>query len=398
MDGTSEALIAKLTAVQEALNAQKARADLAEEQVRREIEKTHKTTLPEVLEACHNLAQSFKVQLNPSLSTKGSKTRNTGKRCPQTLAPWTAFPQLRQEAFDKLSSILYPSEHLAPRLFPPRLFFDELRGSLSRSIASEQDLRFYQQTAVEAFVEQIISQLMADPQIKKHLTHRSPDNVTFENHPNSLNDPSTESKSQDKYMPRPKHADQICVTKDEAGQREVVFVIEYKAPHKLTNGALQTGLHQMDVPAICNRSTIPIEKSAKFKHDAEELVVAAITQTYSYMLECGTGFGCVVTGEAMVFLQIPHNDANTVFYDLAIPNQDVSSLQEVSSAISLTAVGQLCNFCLIAFQSRPRDQIWRDKALIGPTRGRDIDTILESIPPEDLHPTPPSSFHRPPHT
>lgn len=58
----------------------------------------------------------------------------------------------------------------------------------------------------------------------------------------------------------------------------LLFIIEYKAPHKLTKEVLRAGLRGMDVPEeVIHRSTIPTDPYEKFNYNADRLVAAAVT-------------------------------------------------------------------------------------------------------------------------
>ncbi len=72
---------------------------------------------------------------------------------------------------------------------------------------------------------------------------------------------------------------------------DLLFIIEYKAPHKLTKEILRAGLRAMNVPEdVIQRPTIPTDPSEKFNYNADKLVAAAATQTYSHILESGAEY------------------------------------------------------------------------------------------------------------
>ncbi len=86
----------------------------------------------------------------------------------------------------------------------------------------------------------------------------------------------------------------------------MAYVLEYKAPHKLTPPHLRAGLRPMDMhDAVVNRSTVPATGDAAvlFQYHADRLVAAAVTQTFHYMIEGGLQYGLLTTGEAIVFLR-----------------------------------------------------------------------------------------------
>lgn len=55
---------------------------------------------------------------------------------------------------------------------------------------------------------------------------------------------------------------------------------------------------------VVNRTTIPTADEERFQYSAERLTAAALTQTYSYIIESGLQYGLLTTGEMTVFLKI----------------------------------------------------------------------------------------------
>ena len=158
------------------------RAEQAEGRAERAENQTRRTTFEELLESCHRVSQSMSVQTDKSLSIQGSITSPKGKCCPTVIRPWEDFPIKRQNAFDEVYNILYPPDDTNPRLFSPLLHIQELgRIISSRKIASEEDLKFFQHSAVENIVADIVSTLAADQQYTAFSQ-----SVVFENHTNML--------------------------------------------------------------------------------------------------------------------------------------------------------------------------------------------------------------------
>uniref|UniRef100_A0A4E9EIU0 Uncharacterized protein n=1 Tax=Gibberella zeae TaxID=5518 RepID=A0A4E9EIU0_GIBZA len=129
----------------------------------------------------------------------------------------------------------------------------------------------------------------------------------------------------------------------------MVYVSEYKLPHKLTAPHLRLGLHAMDIhKEVVNRKMIltSVDPVARFQYHAEKLTASAITQTYHYMIESGLGYGLLTTGEAIVFLNIDWDEPETLYYHLAGPGPEV--LAHPNNIHTCTAVGQYLAFTLMA--------------------------------------------------
>ncbi|KAL4810678.1 hypothetical protein BDV18DRAFT_155290 [Aspergillus unguis] len=123
----------------------------------------------------------------------------------------------------------------------------------------------------------------------------------------------------------------------------------------VTTRELVAGLHQIDL----DRDAIGQEGNT-FESYATRLIAAVITQIFSYMIDSGTRYGYICTGEAFVFLQIPKDDPTTVEYYLSIPNQDVQADDELH--IQRTAIGQVLAFTLQALTADAPSQQWHDAA------------------------------------
>jgi hypothetical protein len=145
--------------------------------------------------------------------------------------------------------------------------------------------------------------------------------------------------------------------------------MEYKPSHKLSVFNLRAELLRADKGSInirediINRITIPIDPEDKFVYHSEWLTAAALTQTYAYIIENGLEYSKLVTGEADVFLLIKKAEPHTLYYHLAEPNIEAEAQSDVDSLLCRTAVSQTLTFCLMALESKPRNQKWRNHAL-----------------------------------
>lgn len=386
-------------ALEEAKQA-KERTTQAEERATQAEEKIRSTTFEEVLKACHELACLMTVETNKAKSTQGSTTSPKDKCCPTELKSWKEFPEIQQNLFAEFSDALHPVGGTSPELFNSRSFIEELGRTIVKRqrIGSEATLRVYHSVAVEVFVAEIVSKLVDYPRYGRGLGLGK--GVSFENHTNTLSDLGEEVlarlpslTSSKKYHPQnPTYADQICVSHDKADHEELLYIIEYKAPHKLTKETLRVGLRDMQLSAeVIQRQTIPTDPQEKFQYHADRFVAAATTQTYLYMLESGLEYSCIITGEAMVFLRIRKEEPNTLYYHLAEPKEEVQTGDTFQH--SLTAVSQLLSFCLLSIRSTRRNQQWRDASIRGAlTWTIDWKQILRGISEDDDMEAPPSAY------
>ncbi|KAM3067066.1 hypothetical protein ACMFMG_011739 [Clarireedia jacksonii] len=371
--------------------------------------KTRSTTFEEYITTCHLLlSKRLRIQTDKSLSTQGSTTSNKNKPCPTELKPWKDFTEQKNQLLDKVL------EHIPQdaRLFSTTQYLTELGLNIcDRPLASEKDLETYQRLAVERPTTDIISYLQGSKDARD--TFDLGEGIIFENHANTLSDSNEEVQQSlhnlrisstgqaSNSNPKPRNADQICVYKQADGTRTPCMVVEYKPSHKLTVFNLRAGLLQadkgsMNIPAhVINRFQIPTDAEEKFVYYSEFLTAAALTQTYVYMVENGLEYGKVATGEADVFLWLKEDEPHTLYYHLAEPNNEVEAHSEVVISLYHTAVSQNLAFCLMALGSKPRSQIWRNRALESADKVIvDYEAILRRMPAEEKTMTPPSSVFK----
>jgi len=378
----------------------------AESRAQIERKKTRPTTFEEYIRACHiHLSKPLRIQTDKSLSTQGSITSSKNKPCPTLLKPWTDFPVLQQQLFERIYEYIPRNAEL----FSSIQYLTELGQDLcDRPLASEKDLEAYQRLAVERPTTHIISHLQQIEEGRREFNLSG--GIIFENHVNTLSDSNEEvqqslqdlrisSKGQaPSSNPKPRNADQICVYKEADGTQSLCMVVEYKPSHKLSVFNLRAGLMRadrgsMNIPEdVINRITIPTDPEDKFVYHSEWLTAAALTQTYAYMIENGLEYSKLVTGEADVFLQLKEDEPHTLYYHLAEPNIEAEAQSEVDILLCRTAVGQTLTFCLMALDSKPRSQNWRNDALDTAYRAViDHEAILRQIPAEEKTLTPPPS-------
>ncbi|KAI4174364.1 MAG: hypothetical protein LQ346_008242 [Caloplaca aetnensis] len=383
--------------------------DRALEEKDRDLEENNRllqgTTLDELLKANHEeLFDNLEVQDNPRYSTLGTLTNPQGKACPRSLEPWTDFPRIRDKVFGEIRDTFHPSGSPL-REFTSLKGIQDKRQELKNQhlISSEEDLKQFYHLVVQPHVAMILLSLVSIGSCPT-----LGDGLVFHNQSHALRDGQYEveqrrqSENQQKKkktyqkVPAPANADQICVCQNDDESR-LVFVVEMKAPHKLTLQFLEIGLrHPIDVQEVRNRGTVSTDADEKFIENAQTLVAAAATQTYSYMLLGGIQYGCIVTGEAIVFLYIDAKSPQTLYYHLAIPSKDVQPDDVALPDYSKTAVAQLSTFAVLASRTAQQLPDWRKKVIDRADRwALDYDTLehqLETPRNERRKSLPPSAY------
>lgn len=326
-----------------------------------------KTTLNELLEHSHQIQRCVTVEPNINLCTQGTITSPTGKFIPHELKKWDQFPQARSEAFSEMCNCFAGLDEQSSRLFPARLYLEEVATKISeKPLTSEQDLTICQSEGVDSIVKNVINAIAERNLFPKDLAHIR--KLDFDNHNNILtvSNPSSDPSKEDKKHGLPVKPDKLCTIKLMDEKRQLIFILEEKAAHKLTSQNLREGLHPMDIGAdVVQRVTTSSATEAK----SEWLAAAATSQTFTYMVKKGLEYGCYTIGHSIVFLQIKEHDPNNLYYHLAEPVQEVQHGGSANQPdYALTAVAQILSFCFMAFRSQIRPQSWTD------ARFKELDT------------------------
>ncbi|KAI9808225.1 MAG: hypothetical protein M1825_004682 [Sarcosagium campestre] len=392
----------KVRVIEERLKKALERAEAAEKRAEAEREdrlrtelKLRKTTLPEFLDGCHqHLQKTLSVQCEISMTTKGGVTTPVKKLHPRNLARWNDYLDLQRDSWDQV----YQRHREAG--FPPS--FTSLEGlevlgreHISRPVASEGDLLSIQRYAVESRVSEIINNLI-------QLRGRSDnfdigDGIIFENHLNTLHDEqdevvdriaslTTPSTPPPNRSGRPAHkarVDQICVSRSHKGKNTLAFIIEYKAPHKVTLASIRTGLERLcssnSFHRIINTTQIPSKSNdeAYHQYNSELLLAAVLTQIFSYMITSGVEYGYISTGEALILLRIPEDDPTTLLFHVAEPKAEVHSAE---TCLRNTAVSHALGLALLALRSETRCQRWiADAEARLPTWEQDFQAMMDQL-------------------
>ncbi|OHE90288.1 hypothetical protein CORC01_14417 [Colletotrichum orchidophilum] len=386
------------------------RADRERERAEAAEHQTQPTSLDEYIAACHSLVfAKFNVETDRRLTSKGSITNPRNKLCPTNLRPWPDF--LHQQSI--VFGTLYDTFPADKRCFESPSFLSGLGSRIAkRKITDEKALEYFLHNSVEDPVRAIMDELKQVEEVKGAFDLGN--GIVFENHPHVLSDTAAEvvERNLPSTPPSTPHnskvdlqqlrADQICVYRtDSSNSRSMLYISEYKPPHKLTAPHLRLGLHSMNIhKEVVNRKTIPtsVDPDARFQYHAERLTAAAITQTYHYMIEGGLEHGLLTTGEAIVFLKIDWREPETLFFHLAEPSAEVAA--HPKHAHLCTAVAQYLAFSLIALgvpgERRLHGQEERHRA-IGKlkTWREDFETTLRSIPDEERQPPDSSPGYEP---
>lgn len=416
----------ELQELRQRLEEERRLREQAEEQLTHQKVQTQPTTLLEFLDACYvHLFLGLAIQTDGKSSTKGDPANADHKLRPMKIREWVDFPREQSAIWMELMD----TDLVTERHFTPLLALKEYGKEVrERMISSELDLGYFERQTVESRVASVIKQLHANPRFRR--VFRLNGDVMFENHANTLTDerdivPDMSALSLTQKQPRrsnrlaaksgsvglathqskrsrvatqPRNsrprADQFCVYNKGPEIKQPAFIIEYKAPHKVSLAHIKAGLQDMDLDEVLRYKDVePPEEICR------RVIAAVITQAFSYMVHGGLEYGYVCTGEAFIFLRVLHDDPSTVYYYLSVPGEDVGASTgwtgdlDGENRLHLTALGQVLAFTLRALPVPTRDIGWTNWATHQlETWVMVYDEILDEIPEKNIS----SSVFKPP--
>ncbi|KAK4643163.1 hypothetical protein QC761_0064990 [Podospora bellae-mahoneyi] len=331
------------------------------------------------------------VVTDRSLTTQGDTTNPVGRLYPQRIAEWHDFPARQEEIWERLSipsfadNPVFPSQH--------QMAYVE---SLINPISSEQGLRSFERDTVENAAQKLFAAVSENTQLRDSLGLQG--TVMFESHTNLGTVDDTLSKPLERMslagsgatdtaitttaaIRKPRRgakgkgnrADQFCIYRTADGANIPAMAIEYKAPHKLSQDEIVTGLASDIQP----RRDVINKDCEGFALASRALAAAVVTQLFSYMVGKGMQYGYVCTGQVFVFLYIP-DDPATVFYHVCVPNLDV--IEDDENRLHRTAVAQVFAFILQALLTPPPPQSWHDAAERLDIWDVEFEDVLSKIP------------------
>ncbi|KAK3305098.1 uncharacterized protein B0T15DRAFT_567163 [Chaetomium strumarium] len=299
---------------------EEAESRASEEQRRRE--EAEKIVAPlqlePYLEACHALNLAIKVVTDRSLTTQGDTTNPAGRVYPRRIVPWDDFPARQEDIWNRLLDLSFASRH------------------------TEHGLRYYEHDTVENAVKRLVDTVYENPVLRASVGLYG--TVTFESHtslgpidgglsePSDSAPPSGTSTKEAALVPpaadckrlhvakgkgkgKGNRADQFCIYRTFDGANVPATAIEYKAPYKLSQDELVTGL----VSEIQPERDVINKDGDDFAFAAKALATAVVTQLFSYMVGRGIQYGYVCIGQAFVFLHIPDDPAMVYYYNSLYP-------------------------------------------------------------------------------
>ena len=363
-------------------------AEQRAEEAEQQAEEAEKSTLLQFLEYCHEYYDKNMKVRSKRKSTTGKTVEVHRRLYPPTIRPWNDFEEMQRETFIRLLHIFHPASQPAPKLFGAKQTVEEMGlAACEDKISSEDALRSYLDLAIQYPVRRIIAALKQLPQEEWDVV----EGVEFINHHNSLVIPNAvaganpesqatlasirrpRSTTKDDGIDRRHPKDKMAALKITEDDHVAKFVVEHKAPHKVSPRDFKRALENENLcTTVIDRRGYNDDTIIKEREQAEDIVGKVICQTFDYMIGLRVQYGCVSTGQAFAFLWFDHKEPRTLYYHLVVPMEQVKG----PSDLFYTAVCQVACFFLKALECEPLDRLWQQNAVNKLPNWPDKDNLL----------------------
>ncbi|RDA91568.1 hypothetical protein CP533_5962 [Ophiocordyceps camponoti-saundersi (nom. inval.)] len=301
------------------------------------------TTFKECLTAYHEHLYSMLPQIierDPSkCNTEVGHTKVDDRVIPPCLSEWHDFLDRQDEIFELVEGIWREGE----RAFDNKSAIMSFAGQLkTKKISNEKSTAFVIEAALERPTKMMIDELIKKDDFRRQLN--IPRGVEFRS---DLTGVVGQARGIGNGI-----SDQYCC--HTAGS--VIFLTEYKPPHKLKPASFDLMKPGLDIhKSIVKRKFVPEKERKAFRKEID--MAAAIVQTFKDMVHQGINYGVLTTGETIVFFHFDlKKNSHELFYHVA----DFSADAQTPENYRRTALGQFLAFTLMAARGEPGENFTQD--------------------------------------
>ncbi|EFX01076.1 phosphotransferase-like protein [Grosmannia clavigera kw1407] len=157
------------------------------------------------------------------------------------------------------------------------------------------------------------------------------------------------------------HPDQWCFRHcaDDTIDARPLFVIEYKAAHKISDSLLRDCLVPETAASLMEGAirTVAGQNKADNVATAKRDIAKVFTQVFHYMIDYGLQYSYATTGNALIFLHIDLKQPTTLYYHLEEPIRAVQSAERED--VKRSAVALVLSFVLMSMKGEYMTQRWK---------------------------------------
>ncbi|EHK42574.1 hypothetical protein TRIATDRAFT_285332 [Trichoderma atroviride IMI 206040] len=340
-------------------------------------------SLTDYLTACHMLHLQFKKGVCRSLITQKEALSWT---FPRRIIPWdVSFQSLQQSIWNRLP---LDSDFVEQRMFSSIQQLENVRRTLA-PVNSEASLQHFGGYAIESTVWEMLDRLGEDSVLWKRLGLEALGQVSREVDKDlgQVYEPMLQSSwhkgaGELKLSMRNSHrrakrqglwANRSCIYRQHDGQKTPVFAIMHQLPHRLQLDEIDYGLAS-EIELV---QDVIDKEGSDFKFASQTLVGATITQLYSYMVSKSIRYGCVSTGEALIFCCVSRDDPSNIYCTACVPQRDVQ--QDDPLRLHRTAAASTFALVVHALFEAPLSALWYDSVKNLDTWTMGYDDLLDKI-------------------
>jgi hypothetical protein len=153
------------------------------------------------------------------------------------------------------------------------------------------------------------------------------------------------------------HPDQWCFRQSTDDTMRPLFVVEYKAAHKINGSLLRTSLMPQEAGSLMEDAIRMAAGSHVAANPAKYDVAKVVTQVFHYMVDYGLQYSYATTGEALIFFYLDPAQPSTLYYHLEEPKLSVNSAEP--ETIKRSAVALVVAFVLTSIKGQYMTQQWK---------------------------------------
>ncbi|KAM3413772.1 hypothetical protein BST61_g10456 [Cercospora zeina] len=348
--------------------------EAAERQRDKAETETRRTTLAEFLELCHGLSTSISVVADASSSTRGDVTDPTERLCPRIICP--SSDDWHLETWSKIPD---QCSFTAALQFPTRQIFEHVREHLPQ-VSSEPSLQRFHGQAVDDMVKDMIARAAEDAEMRDALQLRY--TVDTQDHSNIGEEGNAQLSANMQNLRLTRNEKRRAKDRSpfrHKGTPDQYYIATYdddksrRAMMIMFRGLAES----IDVfTDVVNNIEEPEEEDEHDRWWCRRLMTAVVVQLYSQMVHKRIRRGCVITGDAYVYVRLD-DDPSVAKVKVHIPKLDYD--QTDPFRLHNTAVARMFAFVVEAASLPPPSQSWSTSAL-SPWKQGSVREILQQMP------------------
>ncbi|KAG6107273.1 hypothetical protein E4U13_007031, partial [Claviceps humidiphila] len=307
------------------------------EEVKREIEGS--PLLKYMNLSGKTVCKKLVIEQNPLRRTTGaSVTKIDGKVYPHDVKPWKGFLDKQKVNFEAVCQA-FPPDYCG---FYCSKTLDDIGKQSVKPIANEPEVSDFISINIEDPVTTILEKLKSlDPDGK---VCRINGRIDFRRTAYDVNEPNAGGLAGRRESMAKLQPDRFCVCFKQdlsTGSTTLLYVCEFKPPWGCTNQ------HFLDA----FQPTANVKETLLNNSFEDAKGTYALVQIYHYIMDSGTRYGILNTGEIIIFLYVDPKKPRTLQYHILQPLQDISAEGDEKENAFMSVIGQYLAFTIMVLKA-----------------------------------------------